>query len=57
MNTARGSLGCWLVLAERDDKGHILGVYTAKVDGETIKADTLYVIRDGEFVEFSPIML
>ena len=48
---AKGALGCWLVLAERDNDGHILVVKTAKVDGEKIKADTLYTLRGGEFVE------
>ena len=48
---ARGALGCWLILAERDNDGHILVVKTAKVDGEKIKADTLYTLKDGEFVK------
>ena len=48
---ARGALGCWLVLAERDDIGHILGVQAVPVDGDTIRADTLYVLRGGKAVE------
>ena len=48
---AKGALGCWLVLAERDRNGNILVVKTAKVDGEKIKADTLYTLVFGEFVE------
>ena len=48
---ARGALGCWLVLAERDDIGHILGVQAVPVDGDTIRADTLYVLRGGKVVE------
>ena len=48
---ARGALGCWLVLAERDDIGHILGVQAVPVDGDTIRADTLYMLRGGKVVE------
>ena len=48
---ARGALGCWLVLAERDHTGHILGVQAVRVDGDTIRADTLYVLRGGKVVE------
>ena len=48
---ARGALGCWLVLAERDHTGHILGVQAVPVDGETIRADTLYMLRGGQIEE------
>ena len=48
---ARGALGCWLVLAERDDIGHILGVQAVPVDGDTIRAGALYVLRGGKVVE------
>lgn len=48
---AKGALGCWLVLAERDRNGNILVVKAAEVDGEKIKADTLYTLVFGEFVE------
>ena len=48
---ARGALGCWLVLAERDDIGHILGVQAVPVDGDTIRADTLYMLRGGRIIE------
>ena len=49
---ARGALGCWLVLTERDDDWHILGVQAVKVDGESIKADTWYELRGGKVVEW-----
>ena len=49
---AKGALGCWLVLAERDNKDHILGVKAIKVDGGRIKADTFYMLKDGEVVEY-----
>ena len=48
---ARGALGCWLILTERDDDGHILGVQAVKVDGENIKADTWYELCGGKVVE------
>ena len=48
---ARGALGCWLVLAERDCIGHILGVQAVPVDGDTIRAGALYVRRGGKVVE------
>ncbi|MFA5379689.1 MAG: hypothetical protein WC455_28280, partial [Dehalococcoidia bacterium] len=48
---ARGSLGCWIVLAERDDDYKIQVVKAAKVDGKKIKADTFYILQCGKFVE------
>lgn len=48
---AKGALGCWLVLAERDDEDHILGVKAIKVDGVQIKPDTIYILKDGEVIE------
>ena len=48
---AKGAVGCWLVLTERDEKMHILGVQAVCVDGETIKADTFYMLKNGEITE------
>ena len=48
---AKGAMGCWLVLTERDSEWHILAVKAEKVDGERIKADTWYKLVDGEFKE------
>ena len=54
---AKGSLGCWLVIAERDEYDGenntypIKDVKAVKVDGERIKADTWYMLVDGEFKE------
>ena len=51
---AKGALGCWIVCAEweiKNDGWHIECVKAAAVDGEKIKADTWYTLRDGEFVE------
>ena len=48
---AKGAKGCWLVLTERADDGHILCVKAAEVDGVKIKADTWYKLIDGQFTE------
>ena len=51
---AKGALGCWIVCAEWENKNtgwHIKCVKAAAVDGERIKADTWYMLKDGEFVE------
>lgn len=48
---AQGAVGCWLVLTERDEKRHILGVQAVRVDGENIKADTFYMLKNGEITE------
>ncbi len=48
---AKGALGCYIVLAERDDNYNLLDVKAAKVDGEVIKADTFYKLINGEFVK------
>ena len=52
---AKGTLGCWIVLTEREDwSGEsypIKEVKAFRVDGETIKADTYYKLVNGEAVE------
>ena len=51
---AKGSLGCWLVLAEWkkvNDEWRRTDVQCRRVDGETIKANTFYRLENGEFVE------
>ena len=48
---AMGSLGCWLVLAERDDDGAITHLEAVQVDGECIKPDVAYMLWDGQVVE------
>ena len=51
---AKGALGCWIVLAEwtKDGEGdyHTTDMQCAKGDGEKIKADTYYQLKDGEFI-------
>lgn len=52
---AKASLGSAIVLVERGDwNGHVYPLNSIKaviVDGEKIKADTWYTLRNGEFVE------
>ena len=50
-SSAKAALGCWIVCSEYDNKGNLKEVKAVKVDGETIKADTLYRLKDGDFVE------
>ena len=35
----------------RGEEGNIIGVKSGVVDGETLKPDTWYTLKDGEFVE------
>lgn len=48
---AKGALGCWLVLTERDSAYNIVDMKAVKVDGEKIKTDTFYKLKNGEVVE------
>ena len=48
---AKGALGNWIVVSERGSFGDIVDVKLARVDGETIRADTWYTLRRGEIVE------
>ena len=52
---AKGALGCAICCVERGEWGSemypIIAVKAAIVDGETIKADTWYMLENGEFVE------
>lgn len=48
---AAGALGCWLFLVERNEEGQILDAKAVKVDGDKIKADTYYKLKNGEIIE------
>ena len=48
---ARGIKGCWIVLTERDEDGRILSVLSFEVDGEKVKENTLYTLRNGQLEE------
>ena len=51
---ACGALGCYLVLTEYDDDGHMICAKMAKVDGAVIKENTWYTLKNGEFAEAEP---
>ena len=48
---AKGTLGCWLVLTERNDKMEIVNMLCVNVDDESAKADTWYMLENGELTE------
>nr|DAU81947.1 MAG TPA: hypothetical protein [Caudoviricetes sp.] len=50
---ARAALGSWIMCAEwvYTDAWHIKDVRAAQIDGEKLKPDTWYMLKDGEFVE------
>lgn len=52
---AKGALGCWIILGEQkqdnEDNLHLVDVQCFKVDGEKIKADTFYKLKDGQPIE------
>ena len=45
------SLGSWIVLAEYDEQGKPLCVRAAQIDGEKLRPNVFYKLKDGEFVE------
>lgn len=47
----KGGMGAVIVASELDDYGKNIRVAAAIVDGEKIKADTWYTVKNGEFVE------
>nr|DAL03974.1 MAG TPA: hypothetical protein [Caudoviricetes sp.] len=51
---ACGALGCYLVLTEYDDDGHMICAKMARVDGSAIKENVYYTLKNGEFVEVKP---
>ena len=51
---ARGAMGCYLVLTEHDNDGHMLCAKMARVDGSTVKENIWYTLKNGEFVEAEP---
>ena len=48
---ARGIKGCWIVLTERNEDGSILSVQSFEVDGEKVKENTLYTLKNGQLKE------
>jgi hypothetical protein len=51
---ACGALGCYLVLTEYDDDGHMICSKMARVDGSAIRENVYYTLKNGEFVEAEP---
>ena len=49
---ACGALGCYLVLTEYDDDGHMICAKMARVDGSAIRENAYYTLKNGEFVEW-----
>ena len=55
-NIGKAALGCWLVLAEwvysKEKERYVpTCVKAAQIDGETLKPDTWYQLKNGEFAE------
>jgi hypothetical protein len=48
---AKGKKGAVIVLIERDNNCNIIDFKAVQVDGEKIKEDILYKLKNGEFVE------
>ena len=49
---AKGTVGSYIVLTEwNDDSTELLTAKLARVDGNAIKSDTWYTLKNGEFVE------
>ena len=51
---ACGALGCYLVLTEYDDDGHMICAKMARVDGSAIRENVYYTLKNGEFVGVKP---
>ena len=47
---AKGIIGSWLILAERDRYERIISIAHVQVDGEQIKEDTWYTLQKGTIV-------
>ena len=45
---AKGKIGCWIVLTERNDNYEIESVKAFKVDGKAILEDTFYTLENNE---------
>ena len=51
---AQGCVGSWLVLTERDENWHILGIKAICIDGKEYYADTWYTLKGGRVVRAEP---
>ena len=48
---ARGGVGSWLVLTERDADRHIVGIKAIKIDGKKYRPDTWYTLKGDKVME------
>ena len=48
---ASGTIGCWLVLTERNSNYEIVDVKAVRVDGHSIKENTFYSLENGQIKE------
>ena len=48
---ASGTIGCWLVLTERNSDYEIVDVKAVRVDGHSIKENTYYTLENGQIKE------
>ncbi len=54
---ASGTIGCWLVLTERNRDYEILDVKAVRVDGHSIKENTFYALENGQIKEIKNITI
>ena len=47
----KGIKGTWITLAEYDNNNICILVLSAKIDGEILKEDTFYTLKNGEFTK------
>nr|DAH79116.1 MAG TPA: hypothetical protein [Caudoviricetes sp.] len=47
----KAKIGSWIVLAEYDEDSKPVCVRAAQIDGEKLKPDTFYTLKNGEFIE------
>ena len=47
----KGKIGTWITLAEYDDRGIVLFVKSAKIDGEKLKEDRWYHLKNKRIIE------
>ena len=52
---AKGSLNSYIAVTEYDENFHLIDFQTVKVDGEKIKPDTCYVLKNGKFIEWEKV--
>ena len=48
---AKGKISNWIVLAEYDEKGAVINIKSACINGKEIKEDVWYKLSDGKFIE------